>query len=172
MISLRSASRASSTLTKEKPVPLHCVYEGGDLTVAQAVGAAVGDQAGGGGGDGVEDHEVVLAEGGASRRQVHDAVGEANERGELYGAAERDDLRLTAHPLEVPPRRTRVLGRHSHDLRVPDSLLDSRGLLGRCRQDHAAPTRPQLFELHDVRLLLLEDVLAGYTDVRRPVLDV
>src|SRR5919202_1400505 len=85
-ISPGSASRASSTLTKGDPVLLHGLHEGGDLAVAQTVGPTVGDQAGGGGGDLVEHDQVVLPERGPRRRQVHDALGEADERGQLYGS--------------------------------------------------------------------------------------
>src|SRR5215217_3648330 len=46
-----SRAMASSFLTNRLPALLHGVGKGGDLTVAQAVGAAVGDEAGRGGGD-------------------------------------------------------------------------------------------------------------------------
>src|SRR5215210_759788 len=167
-----SASRASSTLTKGDLVLLHGVQEGGDLAVAETVGAAVGDQTSGGGRDLIEYRQVVLAERGTGRRQVHDALGEPDERSELYGAVECDDLRLATYPLEVAARRAGVLGRDVHDLGVSDSLADLGRLLGRSSQDHAAPPGPEILELHDVRLLLLKDVLADDADVRRPVLDV
>src|SRR5215210_6425443 len=163
---------ASRTLTKGDLVLLHGVQEGGDLAVAETVGAAVGDQASGGGGDLIEYRQVVLAERGTGRRQVHDALGEPDERSELYGAVECDDLRLATYPLEVAARRAGVLGRDVHDLGVSDSLADLGRLLGRSSQDHAAPPGPEILELHDVRLLLLKDVLADDADVRRPVLDV
>src|ERR687897_2075322 len=57
-----SRAMASSFLTNRLPALLHGVGQGGDLTVAQAVGAAVGDEAGRGGGDLIELHEVVLAQ--------------------------------------------------------------------------------------------------------------
>src|SRR3712207_1376748 len=91
--------RASSLLTMEAPA--HRVEQRGDLLVAEAVGAPVGDQACRGARDLVEDHEVVLAQGVARGGEVHDALGEADERGELDRAVELDDLRLPAQRLEV-----------------------------------------------------------------------
>src|SRR5919202_3120021 len=155
-----SVPRASSTLTKGDPVLLHGPHEGGDLAVAQTVGLTVGDQARGRGGDLVEHDQVILPECGPGRRQVHDALGEADGRGQLYGAVERDDLRLAAYPFEIPPCRAGVLGRHAHDLGVADSLVDLGSSLGRGGQDHAAPPGPEVQELHDVRPLLLENILA------------
>src|SRR5829696_6411846 len=166
----RSASRASSTLTKRELVPFHGICEGGYLLVAEAIGAAVGYKAGGGGGDLVQDHQMVLTEGRSSRRKVHDALGEPYERGELYGAVERDDLRLPSSSLEVSPRGAGILGRHPHNLRVLDRLADIRDLFRRGRQYHTTPPRSQVPQLHHVRLLLLQHILAHDADVRRPVL--
>src|SRR5919107_1999303 len=69
-------SRASSLLTTGAPP--HGVEQGGHLLVAEAVGAAVGDEPGGGVRDLVEDDEFVLAQGGTGRGEVHDAIGEAD----------------------------------------------------------------------------------------------
>src|SRR5918998_2025163 len=160
-----SLSRASSFLTTEAPP--HGVEQGGHLRVAEAVGAAVGDETGGGVRDLVENDEVVLAQGGAGRGEVHDALGEADEGGELDGAVELDDLRLSAQRLEVAPGGIWELGRHPHDLRVGDGSLYFLGSTLRRGQDHAARPGPEVPELHDVRPLLLEDVLADDPDVSR-----
>src|SRR5215207_2515715 len=169
MISSGSLSRASSLLTTEGL--LHRVEECGYLLVPEAVGAAVGDEAGGGVRDLIEDDQVVLAEGRPGGAEVHDALGEADERGELDGAVELDDLRLAAQSLEVASGGVGKLGRDPHHLGVrdgPEYLL--RPLLGG-GQDHPARAGSEVPELHDVRPLLLEYVLADYPDVRRPVLD-
>src|SRR5918992_5516896 len=164
-----SLSRASSFLTTEAPP--HGVEQGGHLRVAEAVGAAVGDQTGGGVRDLVEDGEVVLTQGGAGRGEVHDALGEADERGELDGAVELDDLRLPAQRLEVAPGGVRELGRHPHDLSVGDGSPHLLSSLLRRGQDHAARPRPEVAELHYVRALFLEHVFTDDPDVGRAVLD-
>src|SRR5215208_2982470 len=76
--------RASNSLTKWPATPLHRVGQGYDLAVAQAVGAAVGDQARRRGGDLIEHHEVVLAQRRARGGEVDDALCEADEGRELY----------------------------------------------------------------------------------------
>src|SRR5215210_263902 len=76
-----SLPRTSILLTICVPVSVHGFDEGGDLAVPQAVGAAVGYKAGGGGRDVVHDLKVVLPQGGACGGQVHYGVGEADERG-------------------------------------------------------------------------------------------
>src|SRR5918998_4544441 len=89
-----SIPRASSFLTMEAPA--HGVEQRGDLLVAEAVGAPVGDEAGRGAGDLIEYNEVVLAQGVTRGGEGHHALGEAHERGELDPAVELGDLRLPA----------------------------------------------------------------------------
>src|SRR5918993_3602793 len=100
--SLGTFPLASSFPTKFS-VPLYRVGEGGDLPVAQAVGAAVGDQARGGGRDLIEHDEVILAQRRARRGEIHYALGEADEGCEFYGPVQLYDLGLAAHALEVAP---------------------------------------------------------------------
>ena len=47
---------------------------------------------------------------------------------ELYGAVQRDDLGLAAHPLEVPPGGVGEFGRDPHDLGVADGPRTSSAL--------------------------------------------
>src|ERR687889_2613271 len=57
-VSAGSLPRASNFLTSAFAAVLHCVGQGDDLVVTQAVGATVGDQARRRGGDLIEHHEV------------------------------------------------------------------------------------------------------------------
>src|SRR5687768_16738157 len=100
-ISAGPLPRASSFLTKAFAALLHRVGQGYDLAVAQAVGAAVGDQTRRRGGDLIEHHEVVLAQRRARRGEVDDALCEADEGREFYGTVQLYDLDLAAHALEV-----------------------------------------------------------------------
>src|SRR5918994_4048987 len=77
--------RASNFLTKAFAASLHRVGQGDDLVVAQAVGAAIGDQTRRRGGDLIENHEVVLAQGRARGGEVDDALREADQGRKLYG---------------------------------------------------------------------------------------
>src|SRR5215203_185398 len=79
-----SRAMASSFLTNRLPALLHGVGQGGDLTVEQTVGAAVGDEACRGGGDLIELHEVVLAQRRARSGEVHYALGQADEGRQFY----------------------------------------------------------------------------------------
>src|SRR5215212_6306936 len=167
--SLGPASRASTTLTNRDP-GFHSSYEASNLLVAKAVGTAVGDQARGGGGDLVENHEVILAQGSSGGRQIQNALSEAHERGELYGSVKCDDLRLTAYPLEVSPCRVGELGRYVHNLGVGDRSPYFGSLLSGGCQDHTASPCTEISQLHNVRPLLLQNVLADDADVRCPIL--
>src|SRR3954468_15760041 len=162
---------ASSFLANRVSAFLHGGGEGGDLLVAQTVGTAVGDQSGGGGGDLIQLDEVVLAQRGARRGEVDDALGEADERRELYGPVQLYDLGLATHALEIAPRSIGKLGRDPDDLGVADgpSHILGPGLWG--GQDHAALAGAEVLELHHIKLVLLENVLTDDADVGGPVLD-
>src|ERR671916_110848 len=150
-----SLPRASIFSTNGLPASVHGGREGGYLAVAQAVGAAVGDQARGRRRDLVQHHEVVLAQRRARGGEVHDAISEADEGGQFYGAEELYHLGLAAHPLEVTARRVRELGGNAHDLRVADGSSHILRPRFWCGQDHAARPCPEVPELHHVRPLLL-----------------
>src|SRR5215210_1155310 len=137
-ISAGPLPRASNSLTKAFAAPLHRVGQGYDLAVAQAVGAAVGDQTRRRGGDLIEHHEVVLAQRRACRGEVDDALCEADEGGELYGAVQLYDLGLAAHALEVAPCGVGELGRNPDDLGVADGPPHVSGPALWGGQDHTA----------------------------------
>src|SRR4028118_1463460 len=104
-ISPASFPRASSFLANALSLSLHGLDQGGDLAVPQAVGAAVGYEAGGGGRDVVHDGEVVLPQRGAGGGKVHNSGGEAGGGGGRGGAAGRGGRGrrpVTAAP--SPPR--------------------------------------------------------------------
>src|ERR671917_197550 len=143
-ISTGSLPRASNFLTNAFAAPMHRVGQGYDLAVAQAVCAAVGDQTRRRGGDLIEHHEVVLAQRSACRGEVDNALCEADEGGELYGAVQLYDLGLAAHALEVVPRRVGELGRDAHYFRVADGPPHVFGPAFRGGQDHTAPPRPEV----------------------------
>src|ERR687889_1927190 len=169
-ISAGPLPRASIFLTKAFAAPLHRVGQGYDLAVAQAVGAAVGDQTRRRGGDLIEHHEVVLAQRRACGGEVDDALCEADEGGELYGAVQLYDLGLATHALEVAPCGVGELGRDPDDLGVADGPPHVFGPALRGGQAHTAPTRPEVPELYHVGPLLVEHVLADDTNIRCPIL--
>src|SRR5918998_2584872 len=110
--------RASNLLTKAFAALLHRVGQGDDLVVAQAVGAAVGDQTRRRGGDLIENYQVVLAQGGACGGEGDDALREADQGRELYGTMQLYDLGLATHALEVAPCGVGKLRRDPDDLGV------------------------------------------------------
>src|SRR5215213_8180317 len=166
-----SLALASRFLTNGLSAFLHGVREGGDLLVTQAVGAAVGDQACGGGRDLIELDKVVLPQRRARRGEVHDALGEADEGGEFYGSVQLYDLGLAAHALEVAPGGVGELGRDPDDLGVADGPTHVFGPGFGGGQDHAAFSRSKVLELYHVEPMLLEHVLPDDADVGGPVLD-
>src|SRR5215218_7845620 len=170
-ISAGPLPRASIFLTKAFAAPLHRVGQGYDLAVAQAVGAAVGDQTRRRGGDLIEHHEVVLAKRRACGAEVDDAFCEADEGRELYGTVQLYDLGLASHALEVAPRGVGELGRNPDDLGVADGPSHVFCPALRGGQDHTAPPRPEVPQLDNVGHLLIEHVLADDADVRGPILD-
>src|SRR5918994_153625 len=163
--------RASTFLTTWLAVPLYRVGQGYDLAVAQTVGAAVGDQTRRRGGDLIEHHEVVLAQRRACRSEVDDALCEADEGRQLYGTVQLYDLGLAAHALEVAPCGVGEFCCDPYDLGVTDRPTNVFRPALRCGQDHAAPPRPKIPELHHVGPLLIEHILTDYPDVRGTVLD-
>src|SRR5215216_6216915 len=78
-ISAGPLPRAYIFLTKAFAAPLHRIGKGYDLAVAQAGGAAVGDQTRRRCGDLIDHHEVVLAKRRACCGEVDDALCEADE---------------------------------------------------------------------------------------------
>src|SRR5215210_6629094 len=163
--------RASIFLTKAFATPLHRVGQGYDLAVAQAVGAAVGDQTGRRGGDLIEHNEIVLAQRRACGGEVDDALCEADEGRELDGTVQLYDLRLAAHALEVAPCGVGEFGRNPNDLGVADGTTHVFCPVLWGGPDHTAPPRPEVPQLDHVGLLLIEHVLADDADVRGPILD-
>src|SRR5918998_3397931 len=163
--------RASSLLTRAFSVHPHRVGQGDDLVVAQAVGAAVGDQTRRRGRDLIENHEVVLAQGRARGGEVDDALCEADQRRELYGTVQLYDLGLAAHALEVAPCGVGKFRCDPYDLGVADRPTHVFRPALRCGPDHTAPPRPKIPELHHVGPLLIEHILTDYPDVRGTVLD-
>src|SRR5215211_1487867 len=162
---------ASIFLTKGFAAPLHRVGQGHNLAVAQAVGAAVGDQTRRRGGDLIEHREIVLLERRARRGEVDDALCQSDEGRELYGAVQLYDFGLAAHALEVAPRGVGELGRNPDDFGVADGPTHVFGPAFWGGQDHTAPPRPEVPKLDHVGPLLVEHVLADDTDVGGPVLD-
>src|ERR671911_629823 len=143
-ISAGPLRRASIFLTKAFAATSHRVGQGYDLAVAQAVGAAVGDQTRRRGGDLIEHHEVVLAQRRACRCEVDDALCEADEGRQLYGTVQLYDLGLAAHALEVAPCGVGELGRNPDDIGVADGPPHVFGPALWGGQDHTAPPRPEV----------------------------
>src|ERR671921_2980568 len=170
-ISAGPLPRASIFLTNAFAAPLHRVGQGYDLAVAQAIGAAVGDQTRRRGGDLIDHHEVVLAQRRACGGEVDDALCEAYERRELYGTVQLYDLGLATHALEVAPCGVGEFGRNPDDLGVADGPSHVFCPILRGGQNHPAPPRPEVPQLDHVGLLLIEHVLADDADVRGPILD-
>src|SRR5215218_8123790 len=162
---------ASIFLTKGFAAPLHRVGQGHNLAVAQAVGAAVGDQTRRRGGDLIEHREIVLLERRARRGEVDDALCQSDEGRELYGAVQLYDFGLAAHALEVAPRGVGELGRNPDDFGVADGPSHVFCPALRGGQDHTALPRPEVPQLDHVGHLLIEHVLADDADVRGPILD-
>src|SRR5215210_2509858 len=162
---------ASNFLTNGFSAPLHSVGQGYDLAVTQTVGAAVGDQARRRGGDLIEHHQVVLAQGGARGGEVDDALCQSEQGRELYGAVQFYDLGLAAHALEVASRGVGELGGHPDDLGVTDGAPHFLCHALRGGQDHTAVPGTEVLQLNDIWPLLVEYVLADDTDVGGTVLD-
>src|SRR5919112_4094990 len=170
-ISAGPLPRASIFLTNAFAAPLHRVGQGYDLAVAQAIGAAVGDQTRRRGGALIDHHEVVLAQRRACGGEVDDALCESDEGGELNGTVQLYDLGLAAHALEVAPCGVGEFGRNPDDLGVADGPSHVFCPILRGGQNHPAPPRPEVPQLDHVGLLLIEHVLADDADVRGPILD-
>src|SRR5215203_3115991 len=136
--------RASIFLTNVFAAPLHRVGQGYDLAVAQAIGAAVGDQTRRRGGDLIEHHEVVLAQRRACGGEVDDALCQADEGRQLY------DLGLATHALEVAPCGVGEFGRNPDDLGVADVPSHVFCPILRGGQNHTAPPRPEVPQLDHV----------------------
>src|SRR5918995_1358705 len=163
--------RASIFLTNVFAAPLHRVGQGYDLAVAQAIGAAVGDQTRRRGGDLIEHHEVVLAQRRACGGEGDNALRQADEGGGLYGSVQLYDLGLATHALEVAPCCVGELRRDPDDLGVADGPLYVLGPAFWSGQDHTASPRPEVLQLDHVWPLLIEHVLADDAYIRSPVLD-
>ena len=135
------------------------------LAGAQLVGHAVGDQAGRAAGDLLAHLELVLGQRPPGVDEVHDPVGEPDDRRQLDRPLDLDHLGLATRLLEVALRRARVLGRDPHRAQAALRLAEALVALA-AGEHHPAGPVAQVEKLVDGAVALLEQhVLAGDAEI-------
>ena len=113
----------------------------------------------------IHDHQVVLPQGSARGRDVHDAVGHPDDGTQLDITVQGDDVHLLAFPFVVVARDARVFGRNANAtapcvraLRLARSFL-------RLGDHETARTVAQVDELNDIERRLDERVATAHAAI-------
>src|SRR5712692_9968698 len=170
IVFLAIGSSHASARTSSRDLLAHGRDEGTDPGMGGLQRGAIDDEPRRRGHDLRDLHQAVDPQRLARLDEIHDALGQPHQGGQLDGAVEADHLDLDAALGEIALGQGWILGGHANP-RPLGRVVPLPQLAGLGHHE-TTEAEAQVHRLVDVGLLLGQDVLAHDAEVGRPVLDI